>query len=129
MNILGISCYYHDSAASLLMDGKIKAAAEEERFNREKHSSKFPTRAIDFCLQRGNITIRDIDYVGFYEKPFLKFERFIVNHLRSYPYSIRNFIRETPQWLDKRLTIPIKLENEIGYEGDTLFIKHHLSHA
>ena len=81
MNILGISCYYHDAAACLLQDGKVLAAVQEERFNREKYSSVFPVNAINFCLQAGDLTVYDIDYIGFYEKPFLKFSRVILGEL------------------------------------------------
>ena len=129
MNVLGISCYYHDSAACLLKKGEIVAAAEEERFNRNKHSSKFPVDSIDYCLKSADLSIRDIDYVGFYEKPFLKFERVLVSHLRSYPFSLSEFLREMPNWLDEKLTVPLKLKKDLGYDGDVLFVKHHLSHA
>jgi len=129
MNILGISCFYHDSGVCLLQDGKIIAAVQEERFNRNKNSPDFPYNAINFCLQTGNITVYDIDYITFYEKPFLKFYRVILNHLRSYPFSINNFLNTVPNWLSERLIIPLILKNEIGYEKEVLFIKHQLSHA
>ena len=129
MNILGISCHYHDSAACLVQDGKIISAAEEERFNRIKHSSIFPIESINFCLQRANISVYDIDYVVFYEKPYLKFQRVVISHIKSWPFSMKNFLETMPNWLDDRLILPVLLKNEIGYEGKTLFIKHHLSHA
>ncbi len=129
MNILGISCFYHDSAACLLQDGKVVSAAQEERFNRKKYSSVFPVRAINSCLQAKEITINDIDYIGFYEKSYLKFSRVILNHLRSYPFSLKNFLDTTPSWLENRLAMPLVLKKEIGYEGKILYIKHHLSHA
>jgi len=129
MNILGISCYYHDSAACLLQDGKIVAAAQEERFNREKYSSAFPINAINFCLQFKDLTIYDVDYIGFYEKPYLKFARVTVDHLRSWPFSLKNFLDVMPNWLSDRLIIPITLKKELGYKEKVLFIKHHLSHA
>lgn len=129
MNILGISCFYHDSAACLLKDGKIIAAASEERFNRQKNSPLFPISAINFCLQSGNITVYDIDYIGFYEKPFLKFSRVVLGHLLSYPFSLKNFLDTMPNWLQDRLSMPLAFENELGYKGKVLFIKHHLSHA
>ncbi len=129
MNILGISCYYHDSSACLLQDGRVVAATQEERFNREKYSPLFPINAINFCLQAGDLTIYDIDYIGFYEKPFLKFSRVIISHLRSYPFSLKNFLDTIPTWLQDRLIIPLVLKRELGYEGKVLFIKHHLSHA
>ena len=88
MYVLGISCYYHDASAALLKDGKIVAAAEEERFTRKKHDTSFPIHAIRYCLKNQNISIKDIDYVGFYEKPFLKFERVIYQHLEMFPLSL-----------------------------------------
>ncbi|MBU1863448.1 MAG: carbamoyltransferase [Candidatus Omnitrophica bacterium] len=129
MNILGISCWYHDAAACLLCDGVIVAAAQEERFNRKKHSPVFPIQAINYCLQHGNVSIDDIDYIGLYEKPFLKFSRVIVNHLKSYPYSLNNFLDTVPSWLEDRLITPLVLKRKLGYTGTVLFIRHHLSHA
>jgi len=129
MNILGVSCFYHDSAACLVKDGKIIAAASEERFNRKKNSPDFPVNAINFCLQAGELTIYDIDYLGFYEKPYLKFYRTILGHLQSYPFSLKNFLDIIPSWLQDRLIMPLVFEREIGYKGKVLFIKHHLSHA
>ena len=129
MNILGISCFYHDSAAALIKDGKVVAAAQEERFNRVKNSSDFPVNAINYCVQAGDITSADLDYIGFYEKPFLKFSRVIISHLRSYPFSLKNFLATVPQWLQDRLIIPLVLKKELGFRGKVLFIKHHLSHA
>ena len=129
MNILGISCHYHDSAACLVSDGKVISAAQEERFNREKNSSAFPLNSINYCLQEKNITINEIDYIVFYEKPFLKFHRTIINHLISYPFSIKNFIQTMPHWLEDRLILPLILKDKLGYEGKVLFIKHHLAHA
>ena len=91
MNILGISCFYHDAAAALLVDGRLVAAAEEERFSRKKHDSEFPLRAIHFCLGTGGITAGDLDYVVFYEKPLTKFERILQSVLGAYPRSLRLF--------------------------------------
>ena len=129
MNILGISCYYHDSAACLLKDGEIVAAVQEERFNRIKNSSVFPINAINYCIQAGNISFDEIDYVAFYEKPYLKFSRVIFDHIKSFPFSYRNFLRSIPLWLQDRLILPLTLKKEIGFEGKTVFIKHHLAHA
>jgi carbamoyltransferase len=129
MNILGISCYYHDSAACLVKDGKIVAAAQEERFNRLKNSSVFPLNAINYCVQAGEISFSEIDYVAFYEKPYLKFSRVIFDHIKSFPFSYGNFLRNIPQWLQDRLILPLVLKKEIGFEGETVFIKHHLAHA
>lgn len=129
MNILGISCFYHDSAATIVKDGQVVAAASEERFNRRKNTSEFPIQAINFCLQKSNLTIYDIDYIAFYEKPFLKFHRVVLSHLQSYPFSFKNFMQTMPHWLKDRLVMPLVFNSEIGYEGKVLFIKHHLSHA
>jgi carbamoyltransferase len=129
MNILGISCFYHDSAACLLRDGKVIAAAQEERFNRQKNSPDFPINAINFCLQAGNLTIYDIDYIGFYEKPFLKFSRVIISYLRAYPFSLKSFLSTIPVWLQDRLIMPLVFKKELSFDGKVLFIKHHLSHA
>lgn len=129
MNILGFSCFYHDSAACLVKNGKVVAAAQEERFNREKGSSAFPINAIRFCLKQGRIKISDIDYFAFSEKPYLKFERVVLDHLSSYPFSLKNFLRSIPYWLQDRLILPPKLKEELGYSGKVLFIPHHLAHA
>lgn len=129
MNILGISCFYHDSAACLLRDGQIISAASEERFNRQKNSPLFPSQAAHYCLQAGDISVYDLDYVGFYEKPFLKFSRVVLSHLRDYPFSLKGFLDTAPLWLQDRLIMPLVFKKELGFEGKTLFIKHHLSHA
>ena len=129
MNILGISCFYHDSAACLVQDGKVVAAAQEERFNRDKYSQDFPINAINFCLQEGNITSYDIDYIAFYEKPYLKLSRVLLTHLKSFPFSLKNFLSNMPSWFEDRLIVPLKIEKELGYKGKTIFLKHHLSHA
>jgi carbamoyltransferase len=129
MNILGISCFYHDSAACIVKDGIVAAAASEERFNRKKSSPVFPLNAINFCVQSANLSVADIDYIGFYEKPYLKFYRVLLSHLKAYPFSFRNFLETMPSWLDERLAMPLALKKELGYDGQVLFIKHHLSHA
>ncbi|MDD5115935.1 MAG: carbamoyltransferase [Candidatus Omnitrophica bacterium] len=129
MNILGISCHYHDSAACLVKDGKVVVAVQEERFNRLKNSPDFPINAINYCIQEGGITFDDLDYVGFYEKPYLKFSRMVIGHLRSWPFSLNNFLNTMPNWLQDRLVIPITIEKEVGFKGKVIFIKHHLSHA
>jgi carbamoyltransferase len=128
MTILGLSCYYHDSSACLIGDGKLIAAAQEERFDRNKYSSAFPINSINYCLQSADLTSYDIDYVAFYEKPFLKFERIILNHLKSYPFSLKNFLDTMPSWLKDRLILPLTLKEELGFRGDVFFIKHHLAH-
>ncbi|MFC1593181.1 carbamoyltransferase, partial [Candidatus Omnitrophota bacterium] len=96
---------------------------------REKYSQLFPINAVNFCLQEKDITINDIDYIGFYEKPFLKLSRVVTEHLKAYPFSLINFLDAMPAWLEDRLIIPLKIEKELGYKGEILFIKHHLSHA
>ena len=101
--ILGISAFYHDSAAALVVDGTIVAAAQEERFSREKHDDAFPTRAIQFCLDRAGLTPEQIDYVGFYDKPFLKFERLIETYLSYAPQGFRSFTKALPLWLNTKL--------------------------
>jgi len=129
MNILAISCHYHDSAACLIRDGKIAAAAQEERFNRIKGCPDFPLRAANYCLQAGGCTAFDLDYVCFYEKPFLKFARMLFTHLRAYPRSWRGFSDSLPLWLSGRLNFARAIRDDFGFNGDILYIKHHLSHA
>ena len=98
MNILGISCFYHDSASCLLQDGKIIAAAQEERFSRKKHDFNFPINAIKYCLAEGRIKAEELDHVGFYDKPFIKFERILETYLMYAPSGIRQFIQAMPLW-------------------------------
>ena len=129
MNILGISCHYHDAAAALVRDGRVVAAAQEERFNRVKNSPAFPIQAINYCLQSQGLTSYDIDLIGFYEKPFLKFERVMLGHLRAYPLSLPGFLATLPHWLESRLSLPVDVRRELSYKGRVLFAKHHLSHA
>ncbi len=127
--ILGISCYYHDSAACLIKDGKLVAAAEEERFTRKKHDSSFPLKAIQFCLKQASITINDVSYVAFYEKPFLKFERLLYQHLEMFPRSFSTFTRSLPSWINEKLRLPKVLKKKLKYTGDIFFIPHHMTHA
>ena len=129
MNILGISCFYHDAAASLMKDGIVVAAAEEERFTRIKHDISFPINAINYCLKEGNININQVDYVGFYEKPLLKFERLLSQHLEMFPRSFWSFYKALPSWLNEKLRVPSIIRKKIKYKGDILFIEHHLAHA
>lgn len=129
MYILGISCFYHDAAACLLKDGRIIAAAQEERFTRIKHDQEFPERAIKYCLKEAGIDINDVDYVGFYDKPLIKFERILYTYLATFPRSFPSFIKAIPLWLRKKLWIPNLIAKELGYEGEVLMIEHHLSHA
>src|SRR3989344_6669584 len=129
MYILGISCYYHDAAAALLKDGVLVAAAEEERFTRKKHDSSFPINAINYCLKSQNITSKDIKYVAFYEKPFLKFERLLSQHLEMFPLSMKVFLSSLPNWINEKLRVPKVIKKRLKYPGDVLFIDHHLAHA
>ena len=97
--ILGVSAFYHDSAAALVVDGGIVAAAQEERFTRKRHDSGFPVQAINYCLEAGGLTAEQLDYVGFYDKPFLKFERLLETYLAFVPAGFRSFLLSMPLWL------------------------------
>ncbi len=129
VNILGISCYYHDSAAALVRDGAIIAAAQEERFTRKKHDFSFPQHAIRYCLQEGGIDAARLDYVVFYDKPLVKFERILETYLATAPRGLRSFLMALPLWLREKLWIPSHIREELGYEGPLLFTEHHESHA
>lgn len=129
MYILGISCYYHDASAALLKDGVIVAAAEEERFTRKKHDISFPINSINFCLKNEGITIEQIDHVGFYEKPLLKFDRLMSQHLEMFPYSYQQFIKAMPAWLSEKLRVPSIIKKKLGWKKNIFFIEHHLAHA
>lgn len=129
MNILGISCFYHDSAACLVKDGKIIAAAQEERFTRKKHDERFPLHAIRYCLAEGNIATENIDLLVFYDKPFLKFERLLETYLAFAPRGLRSYLLAMPIWLKEKLWIPSVIKKELGYAGKILFTEHHQSHA
>lgn len=129
MYILGISCYYHDASATLLKDGAVVAAAEEERFTRKKHDISFPINSINYCLESQNININDIDYIGFYEKPFLKFERILHQHLEGFPRSYRTFLSKLPSWFNEKLRVVKTIRKKLKYHKDVLFVQHHLAHA
>ena len=129
MYVLGISCFYHDSSASLVKDGKIVAAAQEERFTRKKHDTSFPVNAIEHCLKSQNITIEDIDHIGFYEKPLLKFERLLHQHIEKFPLSYKTFLSGLPSWLNEKLRVIKQVRKKLKYKKDVLFIEHHLAHA
>ncbi|QQS44406.1 hypothetical protein IPM65_02295 [Candidatus Roizmanbacteria bacterium] len=129
MYIFGISAFYHDSAAVLLKDGQIIAAAEEERFTRKKHDNSFPFRAIERCLRNNNLTINTIDAVAYYEKPLLKFERILETFIETYPFSIKPFVRSIPEWLGEKIRIEDIIRKKLKYNGPIYFIPHHLSHA
>lgn len=129
VNILGISAFYHDSAASLVRDGDIVGAVQEERFTRKKHDPSFPKLAIDYCLKEGNLTPQELDYVVFYEKPFVKFERLLSTYLTYSPRGIRSFLKSMPLWIKRKLWIKDLIAEELGYKGKILFTEHHESHA
>ena len=129
MRILGISAYYHDSAACFLEDGRIVAAAQEERFSRRKHDAAFPVHAARACLREGGVGIEEVDAVAFYDKPFVKFERILETHLAMAPRGLAAFLQAMPQWIGKKLWIPDLVEKELGHRGTVLFPEHHESHA
>jgi carbamoyltransferase len=127
--ILGISAYYHDSAAAILMDGEIIAAAQEERFTRKKHDASFPKNAVAYCLKEAKVTIRDVQYVAFYEKPFLKLERLLLTYLNYAPLGLVSFLRSMPVWLKEKIFLKDTILQELGWDGDIVFPEHHVSHA
>jgi len=129
MIILGLSSFYHDSSASILKDGKIIAAAQEERFSRIKHDNTFPYKSIDYCLNSLNIAINEIDYIVFYEKPIIKFTRILQQHVTHFPKSIKIFFNTIPEWLLQKLRIKEILKSELNYHGKIIYLPHHLSHA
>jgi len=129
MYILGISAYYHDSAACLVKDGEIIAAAQEERFTRLKHDHSFPTNAIKYCLKEAGISGQDLDYVSFYDKPFLKFERILETYLAYVPFGISSFLKAVPLWVKKKIWIKELIRDELSYSGKIIFPEHHASHA
>ena len=129
MYILGISCFYHDSAACIIQDGNILAAAQEERFTRKKHDPRFPKNAVRYCLEEARITLDDLDHVVFYDKPFLTFERLLLSYLTVAPKGLRSWLEAMPQWLGQKLHMPKVIEREIGYDGDVLYTEHHEAHA
>jgi carbamoyltransferase len=136
MRILGVSAFYHDSAAALVEDGRIIAAAQEERFTRKKHDSEFPAKALAYCLDQGGINLEDVDYVTFYDKPFLKFERLLETYLAFAPKGFRSFRMAIPLWLREKLFLKHLLRSElrefapdVDWEQRLLFTEHHQSHA
>ncbi len=128
MDVLGVSAFYHDSSASLLRNGEVIAAAQEERFTRKKHDLGFPKNAIDYCLKEGGIEINDLHCIAFYEKPYLKFERLLFQFIETFPRSIGAFVDSMPIWLTERLVLP-SFFKKLGYNGKIYFLEHHLSHA
>lgn len=129
MKILGISAFYHDSAAALVVDGEIIAAAQEERFTRKKHDAGFPKHAIDFCLKKAKIASADLDVIAFYDKPLLKFERLLETYLNFAPRGIQSFIKAMPVWLHQKLWIRDLIEKELKTDKKIIFTEHHESHA
>ena len=130
-NILGISAFYHDSAATLVVDGEIVAAAQEERFTRKKHDSAFPKNAVDYCLEEAGLRPEDLDYVGFYDKPLTRFERLLETWLAFAPRGYRSFRQAMPLWLKQKLHLPREIRRGLGarYKGRFVFTDHHESHA
>ncbi len=130
MNVLGLSAFYHDSAACLVQDGRIVAAAQEERFSRQKHDASFPAQAVAYCLREGKLTTADLDLVAFYDKPLLTFERLLETYVAFAPRGLASFIKAMPVWLKQKLwtrdTLAAALD---GYDGEILFTEHHESHA
>ncbi|MCC7084073.1 MAG: carbamoyltransferase [Pirellulales bacterium] len=128
--ILGISAFYHDSAAAIVIDGKIVAAAQEERFTRKKHDFEFPARAIQYCLEEAGLTPEQLDYVGFYEKPLIKFERLLETYLSYAPRGFPSFLKAMPLWLHQKLHLPREMRRGLpGYKKRFVFVEHHESHA
>jgi carbamoyltransferase len=129
--ILGISAFYHDSAAALVVDGDIVAAAQEERFTRKKHDADFPLHAIEFCLAQAGIRIEDLDHVAFYDKPLLKFERLLETYLSYGPVGYKSFVKAMPVWLKQKLYIPREMNRGLGgrYKKRYVYTEHHESHA
>ncbi|MBK5284451.1 MAG: hypothetical protein JJE25_03530, partial [Bacteroidia bacterium] len=134
MNILGISCFYHDSAASLICNGEIMAAAQEERFTRVKHDASFPSNAVEYVLREGKINYENLDFIAFYDKPWIKFERILETYLAFAPRGLRSFMMSMPMWLkekirtDKLILYHIK-NSEQKFKGKLIFTSHHESHA
>ena len=136
MRVLGISAFYHDSAAALIVDGRIVAAAQEERFTRKKFDANYPRLAIQYCLNAGGATLADVDYVAFYDKPFLKFERLLETYLAFSPQGFTSFRMGLPLWLREKLFLKSLLANELqslepkfDWDKRLAFSEHHLSHA
>jgi carbamoyltransferase len=130
MLVLGLSCFYHDSAAALLQDGQIVAACQEERLTRKRHDSAFPARSIKYVLREAGIEPAQLDAVGFYEKPLLKFERMLSTYVDTFPRSFASFRKAMPVWLHEKLWVPAIIRKELRpYKGPILFAEHHISHA
>jgi carbamoyltransferase len=129
-HVLGISCFYHDSAAAILKDGVVIAAGQEERFSRKKHDSDFPHRAIQYVLHEAGVKPEELDAVGFYDKPLLKFERMLATYVATFPRSFNSFRKAMPVWLHEKLWVPSIIRKELKpYKGPIYFAEHHMSHA
>lgn len=129
MNILGLSCFYHDAGACLLRDGELVAAAEEERFSRVKHDARLPVGAAAYCLEAAGLESADLDYIIFYEKPLLKFERIVAGYTATFPRSRGAFVRAMQTWLGDKLWVRGQIRDAFDFDGDILFGEHHVSHA
>jgi carbamoyltransferase len=128
-HILGISAFYHDSAACLVSDGRIVAAAQEERFTRKKHDASFPKQAVEYCLREGGISAKDLAFVAFYEKPFVKFDRILHTYLACAPAGIQSFLKAIPLWIKEKIWMKQLIGGELDYDKTILFPEHHESHA
>ncbi len=129
MYILGISCFFHDSSAALLKDGQVVAAIQEERLTRKKHDNSFPVGAVDYCLVSQGISIDEIDFIVFYEKPLLKFERLLYQFIETFPWGWRQFLTAMPVWFGERLRVVKLVKKKLGYKKNVLFVEHHQAHA
>jgi carbamoyltransferase len=129
MYVLGLSCFYHDAGAALVKDGVLVAAAEEERFSRKKHDAEFPSLAVKYCLEQAGITIDQVDHIGFYEKPIVKFQRILETCLATWPWSYLTWMKSMPLWLGSKLHAARTIQEKLGTDRDILFCEHHLSHA
>ncbi|HYE33113.1 MAG TPA: carbamoyltransferase [Methylomirabilota bacterium] len=127
--ILGISAFYHDSAAALVKNGEILAAAQEERFTRKKHDAAFPHKAVEYCLKEAGMTVADLSFVAFYEKPFLKFDRILHSYLAYAPAGLNSFLKAIPIWIKEKIWMKSIIQQELGFTGKILFPEHHESHA
>lgn len=129
MKILGISCFYHDAAACLLDEGRVVAAAQEERFTRKKHDWEFPKNSIRYCLEAGGISIGQLDAIAFYDKPFVKFERILHNYISTWPLGMISFLNAIPPWLKQKIWTSHLIQKELDSQAPLYFSEHHLSHA
>ena len=129
MYILGLSCFYHDSAACLMEDDHVLCASEEERLSRKKHDSGFPEKSAKWCLDYAGISAKDVDYIGFYDKPLQKFHRILQTYVAKAPRGISSFVSVMPLWFREKLWIPDLIRDTLNYDGEIIFLEHHTSHA